>query len=100
MIRQGSFKYVYHTPADEKHPAQRELYDLHADPGELHNLAADPAQADKVAALHAALLKELREHPDETEKRCRAGSARGEGKGKGGKGKKGSKKNKAANDGE
>ncbi len=100
MIRQGHFKYVYHTPADEQHPAQRELYDLQADPGELKNLAGDPAHADKVAALHAALLKDLREHPDETEKRCRAGSARGEGKGKVGKGKKGGKKNKAASDGE
>jgi arylsulfatase A-like enzyme len=30
MIRMGRFKYVYHTPADAAHPAQRELYDLEA----------------------------------------------------------------------
>ena len=93
MIRKGHFKYTYHTPPDAKHPAQRELYDLRADPGELNNLAADPAQADRIAELHAALLKELGEHPDVTEKRCRAEGAKGypgkKGQGKGkGKGRK------------
>ena len=76
MIRRSHFKYTYHTPPDEKHPAQRELYDVSCDPGELKNLAADPAYADKVAELHAALLKELRENPDATEQRCRADAAK------------------------
>ena len=89
MIRKGHFKYTYHTPQDAKHPAQRELYDLSTDPGELKNLAADPACADKVAELHAALLKELREDPDATEKRCLAGNVRKrQGGGKKGGGKK------------
>lgn len=76
MIRKGRFKYTYHTPPDETHPAQRELYDMRVDPGELKNLASDPAFADKVAELHAALLKELRESPDVTEQRCRADGAK------------------------
>ena len=33
------WKYVYHTHCDDNHPAERELYDLQADPNELHNLA-------------------------------------------------------------
>lgn len=76
-------------------PAQRELYDLQSDPGELKNLAADPARAAGVAELHAALLRELRESPDDTEHRCRADGARAKAGGRkkqkqrGAKGKKG-----------
>lgn len=77
MLRRGPFKYTYHTPPDDQHPAERELYDLRSDPGELHNLAADPAHAGTVAALHAALLAELKEHPDQTERRARADLAKG-----------------------
>ena len=71
MIRMGQFKYVYHTPADATHPAERELYDLKADPGELNNLAAQPEQAERVASMHAALVREIGENPDETEQRFR-----------------------------
>ena len=71
MIRLGQYKYVYHTPADDKHPAERELYDLHADPDELSNLAAQPEQAERIASMHAALVKEIGEDPDETEARFR-----------------------------
>jgi len=84
----GQYKYVYHTPADERHPAQRELYDLKADPSEFHNLAAEPAQQGRVAQLHASLVKELGEGPDKTELRCRADYARGYGRGGTGKKRK------------
>lgn len=89
MMRKGHFKYTYHTPADAKHPAERELYDLSTDPGEVKNLAADPAYAGKISELHAALLKELRENPEDTEKRCRGEGAKGD---PGQKGKKQRKK--------
>ena len=77
MLRRGTWKYVYHTPPDDKHPTQRELYDLQSDPGELHNLAADPDQQGRIKEMHALLVKELGEDPDRTELRCRADYARG-----------------------
>jgi len=77
MYREGAYKYVYHCPPDETHPCERELYCLKDDRGELHNLAGDPGQQERIAAMHAALLAELGEAPDETEKRCRADYAKG-----------------------
>jgi len=77
MLRTGEWKYVYHSPPDQRHPAERELYNLKDDPGEFRNLARDPAQQSRVEQLHARLLKELGEHPDDTERRCRADLARG-----------------------
>jgi choline-sulfatase len=76
-LRTGDWKYVYHASPDVQHPAERELYDLKADPGEFRNLAAEAAQRRRVASMHAQLLKELGEDPEETERRCRADYARG-----------------------
>jgi choline-sulfatase len=80
MLRTGDWKYVYHSPPDSRHPAERELYDLKADPQEFKNLARNAAHRSKVDEMHSLLVKELDEHPDETEQRCRADYARGYGR--------------------
>jgi len=77
MLRQGKYKYVYHTPPDEKHPAERELYDLSKDPGEFNNMANNPEQSERISQMHAFLVNEIGENPDETEQRCRADYATG-----------------------
>lgn len=77
MIRMGDYKYVYHTPADADHPAERELYDLRSDPGEFSNLAGLKKYRQRIRAMHNALIKEIGEHPNDTEQRCRADYARG-----------------------
>jgi len=77
MIRTGRYKYVYHTPPDENHPVERELYDLRSDPGEFNNLAGKAEYSDRITAMHSALVKELGEDPDKTERRCRADYVRG-----------------------
>ena len=77
MLRTGPHKYVYHIAADEQHPAERELYDLKADPGEFTNLAARAEQQALIGELHVKLVKELGEDPEVTEKRCRSDYAKG-----------------------
>lgn len=74
MIRRGDWKYVYHTRADAQHGPERELYNLRTDPKELHNLSADPQQDTRMRELHAALVGELGEDPEQTERRFRAGA--------------------------
>ncbi len=74
MIRQGAWKYMYHTRADENHGPERELYNLAADPKELYNLAGESTQQERLAAMHAALVRELGEDPEQTERRFRAGA--------------------------
>jgi choline-sulfatase len=79
MLRTGDWKYVYHSAPDTSHPAERELYSLKDDPGEFRNLAREPLHGSRIEAMHAALVKELGEHPDESEQRCRAETAQGYG---------------------
>jgi choline-sulfatase len=77
MLRSGPWKYVYHTPPDPRHPAERELYDLATDPGEFDNRAEDPEQAQRVETLHRELVHEVGEDPDDVDARCRAEVATG-----------------------
>ena len=77
MLRTGKYKYVYHTPPDSTHPAERELYDLQSHPGEFNNLAAKDEYRLRVEAMHEVLAEEIGEDPDQTEQRCRADYARG-----------------------
>jgi len=74
MIRKENWKYVYHARADAKHGPETELYNMQADPKELVNLAGIKKYADKIKDLHAALVKELGEDPEQTEQRWRAGA--------------------------
>ena len=53
MLRPGRYKYVYHTPADAEHPAERELYDLEADPGEFTQPGRRAGPARRASQQHA-----------------------------------------------
>ena len=79
MLRTGDWKYVYHASPDSQHPAERELYNLKADAMEFDNLARRPGQEERIRTMHAVLLKELGEDPEEIERRCRAEGAKGYG---------------------
>jgi choline-sulfatase len=81
MLRSGDWKYVYHSAPDKEHRPEREMYNLKADPKEFRSLAGDAAEQSRVTSMHAALVKELGEHPDQTEERCRAENAKGYGTG-------------------
>jgi len=59
LLRDGKFKYIRYLVAGET----EELYDLDADPEELTNLAARAEHRDRLAALRARTIAELR-HTD------------------------------------
>jgi len=71
MYREGQYKYVYHTPATDGGEPETELYDMVEDPQEFNNLADVAEYQPIVNDLHAAMIEELGEHPDVTERRCR-----------------------------
>lgn len=76
MYREGPWKYVFHTAPDDNHPAERQLFYMPDDPGEWNNLADDPAQQERIEQMHAAMVTELGEDPQDTEARARADFAR------------------------
>lgn len=77
MLRQGTWKYVYHNCMDDHHGPERELCDLAVDPGGFESRAGHPAHASRAATMHTVMLRELGENPKETELRCRHDLARG-----------------------
>ncbi len=77
MLRQGHMKYIYHTQADTGHPPVRELYDLKKDPQEFNNLTSHPEYANLLREMHALLVQEVGEDPEETELRSRAELVKG-----------------------
>jgi choline-sulfatase len=77
MLRDGDWKYTYHTVIDKDHPAQHELYHLSSDPHEFTNLTNRPEHRKRIEAMHKRLVKEVEGDPDETEQRSRHQLARG-----------------------
>jgi choline-sulfatase len=80
LLRQGPYKYVYHARMDKNHGPERELYNLLEDPGEFDNLAERPEHQVCIARMHALLVEELGQEPDEIELICRADYAKGYGR--------------------
>ncbi|MEC8382365.1 MAG: sulfatase-like hydrolase/transferase [Myxococcota bacterium] len=70
MLRQGPWKYVYHTRFNDEFGPERELYNLETDPNEFKNLAA--IETERVKSMHAELTTELGMPPDDVEALCRA----------------------------
>ncbi|PID56937.1 choline-sulfatase [candidate division KSB3 bacterium] len=77
MIRKGQYKYVYHTPVNSNYPPEYELYNLKNDPHEFNNLSSQNTYKELLTQMHLALVNEIGEKPDMTERRCRKDYARG-----------------------
>lgn len=77
MIRQDSWKYVYHTSINNDYGAECELYDLSSDKKELNNLAGQMEYAGLIRRMHSALQDELGRDPEEAEAECRKDIGRG-----------------------
>ena len=77
MLRQGNYRYVYHTAMDETHGPERELYNLVDDPKEWNNIANSPEHKERVAQMHSCLVEELGQDPEITEKICREDYSKG-----------------------
>lgn len=71
MFRQGDYKYVYHTRADEDHGPEFELYNLKDDPDEWNNLAGKPENKVRLQEMHAAMVAEIGQNPEEIEDKWR-----------------------------
>ncbi len=67
MFRSGPWKYVYHSLSRGV-----ELYNMNTDALELRNLAKEAGNETISSSLHSAMCRGLAEHPDRTERRCRA----------------------------
>jgi len=74
MIRRGKYKYVYFNSIGGKYPAEKQLFDLEADPGEFKNLAGDTKYSGLIAELHNLLVKELGREPEAIEAEVRSGN--------------------------
>jgi choline-sulfatase len=77
MVREGNWKYVYHSVIDKDHPAQQELYNLVNDPKEFTNLADRPEYQARMKMMHERMVKEVGGDPNETEQRARMQLAQG-----------------------
>ena len=51
-----------------------ELFNMKTDPKELHNLAKEPSQQNRLKEIHAVLVKQLGEDPEQSELRFRNGA--------------------------
>lgn len=77
MLRQGPYKYVYHTRMNAEYGPERELYNLDEDPFEWNNLAGSPNQQERLVSMHQLMVSELGGDPEEFEKQCRLDYQRG-----------------------
>ena len=72
MIRHGKYKYVYFNKINDVYPAEKQLFDIEADPGELNDLSGRAEYAGLMGELHAMMKKELGRDPEEVEAEIRA----------------------------
>jgi choline-sulfatase len=71
MIRRDKYKYVYFNKISDQYPAEKQLFDLEADPGEFNNLAHDAKYGSLINDLHALMARELGRDPEDIETEIR-----------------------------